>query len=305
MDVTQTSAQPSWWSQSSASGEQDPKEDVRAPANENQQLASADDGWGGDGFGFDDFIDIINPLQHLPFVSTLYRELTGDQIAPAARMTGGTLYGGPAGLIASAANVMFEAENGGSDIGATAIAALEGSPAQPTNPAASASAPTILAEAPADETLQPAPGAIGTPQPTLLPPEAVAAYARASVLTNPTSGTKSVDWASGVVTPKSESMPGIPGAGIPGAAALPGMQSVNGGGLDALIRQSQAKVATRKRGPTLPSLVQPSPMNKGTTAGNTGGTTQTSAVSNSGLADWMMKALDKYDTMKVETDTTS
>jgi hypothetical protein len=44
--------------------------------------------FGEDGFGFDDFLDIINPLQHLPPISLVYRELTGDEIsamAPPAR----------------------------------------------------------------------------------------------------------------------------------------------------------------------------------------------------------------------------
>ncbi|PWR20814.1 hypothetical protein [Zavarzinia compransoris] len=49
------------------------------------------------GSGFAEFLDVINPLQHIPLVSTLYRELTGDTISPAARIVGGALYGGPIG----------------------------------------------------------------------------------------------------------------------------------------------------------------------------------------------------------------
>lgn len=42
---------------------------------------------GPDGeFGWDDFLDIINPLQHIPFVNMAYRAVTGDQIYGAARM---------------------------------------------------------------------------------------------------------------------------------------------------------------------------------------------------------------------------
>lgn len=42
---------------------------------------------GPDGeFGWDDFLDLINPLQHIPFVNMAYRALTGDQIYGAARM---------------------------------------------------------------------------------------------------------------------------------------------------------------------------------------------------------------------------
>ena len=36
--------------------------------------------FGEDGFTFADFLDIINPLQHIPVLSTLYRHLTGDTI---------------------------------------------------------------------------------------------------------------------------------------------------------------------------------------------------------------------------------
>ncbi|MGB6086494.1 MAG: hypothetical protein WBF74_07845, partial [Parvibaculum sp.] len=31
-------------------------------------------------FGFSDFLDVINPLQHIPIVSSIYRELTGDEL---------------------------------------------------------------------------------------------------------------------------------------------------------------------------------------------------------------------------------
>jgi hypothetical protein len=48
-----------------------------------------------DGLTFGDIIDVINPLQHIPVVSTIYWELTGDKISPAARMAGGALFGGP------------------------------------------------------------------------------------------------------------------------------------------------------------------------------------------------------------------
>ncbi len=38
--------------------------------------------WDSDGFSFGDIVDIINPLQHIPVVSTIYREMTGDDIGP-------------------------------------------------------------------------------------------------------------------------------------------------------------------------------------------------------------------------------
>jgi len=71
---------------------------------------------GEDGFTFGDVLDAVNPLQHLPVVGAIYRQLTGDTMAPGARLAGGTLYGGPIGLAASVANVAVESVSGG-DIG--------------------------------------------------------------------------------------------------------------------------------------------------------------------------------------------
>ena len=45
--------------------------------------------FGKDGFTFFDFLDVINPLQHIPVVSTLYRSLTGDEIDPASHGVAG------------------------------------------------------------------------------------------------------------------------------------------------------------------------------------------------------------------------
>lgn len=77
--------------------------------------------WGEDGFDFWDIVDIINPLQHIPVVSSIYRELTGDEIGAAPRMAGGFLFGGPIGLAVSGANVAVEAYSG-QDVGEHAIA---------------------------------------------------------------------------------------------------------------------------------------------------------------------------------------
>lgn len=81
--------------------------------------------WGEDGFGFKDVLDIINPLQHIPGLSTLYRHLTGDDISPGARVIGGTLLGGLAGLVASLANVASQEATGG-DVGENAVAFVTG-----------------------------------------------------------------------------------------------------------------------------------------------------------------------------------
>ncbi len=56
----------------------------------------------GQGLQFSDIIDVVNPLQHIPGVSELYRALTNDQISEGARFAGNALYGvalgGPIGL---------------------------------------------------------------------------------------------------------------------------------------------------------------------------------------------------------------
>lgn len=81
--------------------------------------------FGEDGFGFDDFLDIINPLQHIPVISTLYREITGDEISAGARMVGGGIFGGGIGLAASIVDTAIEAQTG-KNIGDHVIALLSG-----------------------------------------------------------------------------------------------------------------------------------------------------------------------------------
>lgn len=76
---------------------------------------------GDDEPSFWDLLDVINPLQHIPIVNNLYREVTGDKIGVAARLAGGTLFGGPLGLIASAANCILE-ESSGHDVGGHVLA---------------------------------------------------------------------------------------------------------------------------------------------------------------------------------------
>lgn len=79
----------------------------------------------GESFTFDDLVSIVNPLQHIPIVSTIYRAVTGDTIKPLERIVGDTLYGGIPGFASGILNVVFE-DVTGKDIGATALAMLEG-----------------------------------------------------------------------------------------------------------------------------------------------------------------------------------
>ncbi len=59
-------------------------------------------------FSFGDFVDIINPLQHIPIISNIYRSLTGDTVAqPAAQIIGDGLYGGPIGAMVGVITAMI------------------------------------------------------------------------------------------------------------------------------------------------------------------------------------------------------
>lgn len=66
----------------------------------------------GKGLSFADLIDVINPLQHIPVVSTIYRRLTGDEIGAPARLAGGTLFGGVIGLAAAALDTVVDKVSG-------------------------------------------------------------------------------------------------------------------------------------------------------------------------------------------------
>ncbi|GLQ04963.1 hypothetical protein [Sneathiella chinensis] len=83
--------------------------------------------FGKDGFGFDDFLDIINPLQHIPVVSSLYRNVTGDEISAGSRMIGGGLFGGVVGFAASVVNTAIESETG-KDMGDHVLAMFSDEP---------------------------------------------------------------------------------------------------------------------------------------------------------------------------------
>ena len=61
---------------------------------------------------FHDLLDIVNPLQHLPVIGTLYRAITGDHMGKFEKLAGDTLYGGLWGAVSSIADVAFEGLTG-------------------------------------------------------------------------------------------------------------------------------------------------------------------------------------------------
>lgn len=86
---------------------------------------------GDKSFGFFDVLDMINPLQHIPVVSTIYRNLTGDSIGPAARVVGGAAFGGPIGAAAGIVNALVQMETG-KDVTDNMVASVKSEPGSDT-----------------------------------------------------------------------------------------------------------------------------------------------------------------------------
>jgi hypothetical protein len=89
--------------------------------------------------------DIVNPLQHIPIVSSIYRHVTGDQISPGAHFVGDALYGGPIGGALAAADIAFEKKTG-KGVGETVIASLTGSGSHTTPQTTTPAPDTMIAQ---------------------------------------------------------------------------------------------------------------------------------------------------------------
>lgn len=110
---------------------------------------------GKDGaFGFHDLLDTINPLQHIPIVSAIYRRLTGDVPGNVAQLAGDTLFGGPIGLGIGLFGLAFKEETG-KDPSEMALALVTGADAGSKQVAAPPAAATSAATA-ANQTAAPA-----------------------------------------------------------------------------------------------------------------------------------------------------
>lgn len=152
----------------------------------------------GETTSFRDVLAILNPLQHIPIVSSIYRAATGDDIGFMPRVLGGTLYGGPIGLAIGLANGLMKEETG-RDAGETVIASLFGkdapsAPDIPTDLAAEApktiqvasAAPAAalpVPEAPAETPFAPVPIGFQGKSPA---PNPLAARFRSTDLPQPT-----------------------------------------------------------------------------------------------------------------------
>ena len=89
---------------------QDYNSSLRIPDKQTSPLTT--NGAAKDSSGFADLLDVINPLQHIPIVNNFYRNFTGDQIKPFARIAGAGIFGGGIGAAAATANVFLEAQSG-------------------------------------------------------------------------------------------------------------------------------------------------------------------------------------------------
>lgn len=65
-----------------------------------------------DGPSFSDVLDILNPLQHIPIINTLYQHITGDTEGAVADVAGGTLWTGPIGLVGSLIDLAVKSDTG-------------------------------------------------------------------------------------------------------------------------------------------------------------------------------------------------
>lgn len=86
-----------------------------------------------EGLTFWDFLDLINPLQHIPGVNTIYREMTGDTIKAPIKIIGSTILGGPIGFAAAMADTAIE-DATGKDVGEHMVAMLKGDGTAPSAP---------------------------------------------------------------------------------------------------------------------------------------------------------------------------
>lgn len=81
------------------------------------------------GFGFFDLLDMINPLQHIPVVGTIYRAITGDEIRSISRIIGGAVFGGPMGAASGLVTAVIE-DGTGQEPGELALSFVSGKGAE-------------------------------------------------------------------------------------------------------------------------------------------------------------------------------
>ena len=132
---------PNWTFSQIVSSVVDSTSDI--PAQSVPQRAAAEKPftlWEKQSFGFGDLVDILNPLQHIPVVATIYRNMTGDKIGLAPRIIGGAIWGRIGGFVSAVINGVVEFVTG-RDVGDHIFDAVFGPPAETGN--AVAAAPSV------------------------------------------------------------------------------------------------------------------------------------------------------------------
>lgn len=132
---------------------------------------------------FSTLLDIVNPLQHIPVISHLYREITGNEISQTAQIVGGGLFGGPIGLASASANAILEQASGDDLMGHT-LAMFSGDDTPGLQHAGEAQIHQQAEATPkdtiADEIVWPGPPALARLTPKPAPPAAAPVVDRAA-----------------------------------------------------------------------------------------------------------------------------
>ncbi len=221
--------------------------------------------FGEEGFTFKDALDIINPLQQIPIIGSIYRELTGDTIKPGSRLIGGGIYGlGISGVVSAALSNAIEFDTG-KDPGALAVALIKGESLADMRTAQAAKTGTQLAQNtyyaggadPIDPTSLPK-GATLIDAPVGGQPPSASQYA--ALTPPPTALASTTDAGAGTAPLPTGQLPAAPGA-IPGAFAGPNASSAPAGTpasvsvspLPPTINQANATADDNPRMPEMPS----------------------------------------------------
>jgi hypothetical protein len=239
--------------------------------------APPDDGkphvWAQKGFRFHDLLDIVNPLQHLPVISTLYRWITGDTIGNLPRIVGDAIYGGIPGFVSGLVGVLVKEETG-KDVGEHVVATLFGDSKSDAPAAETAQQPELTTEqaaalthAPIEVTsLAPMPAdaeAAAPPTPATSPPTPAAQVTPATAPPAPTIARPVPAVAAAPVQPDHAPIPLVRGLGM--SVAAPAATASKNPAADAFLalaaeRQRQALGAAAPAGPGRVLSAQPVPL---------------------------------------------
>lgn len=249
--------------------------------------------WSHGSFSFKDVLDIVNPLQHIPVIGSIYRYLTGDEPSTGTRIIGDGLYGGPIGFGAS---VVMQAITSllpgadGRDLGEKALASVFGEPNHsPTLAAAPASAGSQTAQ-----TQQPAVTQIpATAAPILLAQAFQGQPGQAQILNSPQLA--ATLYRSPAAQPAAAAPEPSPNAqSIPLQRQFGNTSAANGQTLNSRpvpLELSSNLLPVAKPAMPTRSIVPPQPVPPSATASNNAGTPNA-------IAQKMLDALDKYERMK-------